>query len=67
VTRRREDAAKSVGQIRSFVTNPVIENPNLVDAQNLTNARRDLESVIQLSGHLQKEAARMHKKHKEKP
>jgi hypothetical protein len=54
-------------QIRSFVTNPVIENPNLVDAQNLTNARRDLESVIQLSGHLQKEAARMHKKHKEKP
>lgn len=54
-------------QIRSFVTNPVIENPNTVDAQNLSNARRDLESLIQISGHLNKEAARMHKKHKEKP
>jgi hypothetical protein len=47
-------------QIRSFVTNPVIENPNTVDAQQLTNARRDLESVIQLSGHLKKEAGKKH-------
>ena len=52
-------------QIRSFVTNPVIENPNTVDAKQLTNARRDLESVIQLSSHLQKEAAKKHKNHKE--
>jgi hypothetical protein len=51
-------------KIRSFVTNPVIENPNTVDAQQLTNARRDLESVIQLSGHLKKEAARREKNHK---
>lgn len=49
-------------EIRSFVTNPVIENPNTVDAKQLTNARRDLESVIQLSGHLKKEAAKMHNK-----
>ena len=48
-------------QIRSFVTNPVIEQPNTVDAQQLTNARRDLESVIQLSAHLKKEAARLEK------
>ncbi|HEY2964296.1 MAG TPA: hypothetical protein VGJ37_17870 [Pyrinomonadaceae bacterium] len=48
-------------QIRSFVTNPVIENPNTVDAKQLSNARRDLESVIQLSGHLKKEATRKHK------
>lgn len=54
-------------QIRSFVTNPVIENPSTVDAQNLSNARRDLESLIQISGHINKEATRMHKKHKEKP
>ena len=54
-------------QIRSFVTNPVIENPSTVDAQNLSNARRDLESVIQISGHINKEATKMHKKHKEKP
>ena len=50
-------------QIRSFVTNPVIENPNTVDAQNLTNARRDLESLIQTSGHIKKEADKLHKKH----
>jgi len=47
-------------QIRSFVTNPVIANPNTVDAQQLTNARRDLESLIQLSGHLKKEASKKH-------
>jgi len=47
-------------QIRSFVTNPVIANPNTVDAKQLSNARRDLESLIQLSGHLKKEASRKH-------
>jgi hypothetical protein len=47
-------------QIRSFVTNPVIANPNTVDAEQLTNARRDLESLIQLSGHLKKEAGKKH-------
>lgn len=48
-------------QIRSFVTNPVIENPNTVDAEQLTNARRDLEGLIQLSGHIKKEAGKKHK------
>lgn len=47
-------------QIRSFVTNPVIANPTTVDAQQLTNARRDLESLIQLSGHIKKEAGKKH-------
>ena len=47
-------------QIKSFVTNPVIANPNTVDAQQLTNARRDLESLILLSGHIKKEAGRKH-------
>ncbi|HEV2836337.1 MAG TPA: hypothetical protein VGW58_13510 [Pyrinomonadaceae bacterium] len=47
-------------QIRSFVTNPVIANPSTVDAQQLSNARRDLESLIQLSGHLKKEAGKKH-------
>ncbi|MCA1578764.1 MAG: hypothetical protein LC794_15530 [Acidobacteria bacterium] len=51
-------------QIRGFVTNPMIEKPNTVDAQQLTNARRDLESVIQLSGHLKKQATRLEKDHK---
>jgi hypothetical protein len=47
-------------QIKSFVTNPVIANPNTVDAQQLTNARRDLEGLIQLSGHIKKEAGKKH-------
>lgn len=41
-------------QIRSFVTNPSIENPGTVDAKHLTKARGDLESVIQLSGQINK-------------
>jgi hypothetical protein len=41
-------------QIRSFVTNPSIEKPGTVDAEQLTKARSDLESVIQLSGQISK-------------
>jgi hypothetical protein len=43
-------------QIRSFVTNPVIEQPNVVDMEKMAAAKRDLESVIQLSAHLKREA-----------
>ena len=48
-------------EIRSFVTNPTIENPNTVDAQQLTKARMDLESLIQLSGQIKKDADRLGK------
>jgi hypothetical protein len=43
-------------QIRSFVTNPTIENPNTVDAQQLLRARHDLDAVIHLSGQIKKDA-----------
>ena len=46
-------------EIRSFVTNPIIENPNTVDAKQLTKARHDLESLIQLSGHIKKDADKL--------
>jgi hypothetical protein len=46
-------------QIRSFVTNPVIEQPNMIDVEKLATAKRDLESVIQLSAHLKREADQM--------
>jgi hypothetical protein len=49
-------------QIRSFVTNPSIENPNTVDAQQLTKARHDLEYMVQLSGQIKKDADRLAKK-----
>ena len=42
--------------IRSFVTNPVIEQANLIDADKLALAKRDLESVIQLSAALKRDA-----------
>jgi hypothetical protein len=43
-------------QIRSFVTNPVIENPNTIDAKEALRARRDLDNLIQLSGEIKKDA-----------
>jgi len=42
--------------IRSFVTNPVIEQANLIDAEKLAAAKRDLETVIQLSAQLKRDA-----------
>ena len=48
-------------EIRSFVTNPIIENPNTIDAQQLTKARLDLESLIQLSGQIKKDADKLSK------
>jgi hypothetical protein len=48
-------------QIRSFVTNPSIENPNTVDVQQLTKARHDLEALIQLSGQIKKDVDKLKK------
>jgi hypothetical protein len=36
-------------QIESFVRNPIIEKPGTVDAQQLERARKDLESVVEIS------------------
>lgn len=52
----KDSLVKLCKQIRSFVTNPVIEQPNMIDAEKLETAKRDLENVIQLSGHLKREA-----------
>ena len=48
-------------QIRSFVTNPVIENPNMIDVNEAVRARRDLEGVIHLSGEIKKDADKLSK------
>jgi hypothetical protein len=58
----KDSLIKLCNEIRSFVTNPVIENPNTVDAVQLTRARRDLESLIQLSGLIKKDADKLSKK-----
>jgi hypothetical protein len=58
----KDSLIKLCKEIRSFVTNPIIENPNTVDANELTRARRDLESLIQLSGIIRKDADKLNKK-----
>jgi hypothetical protein len=58
----KDSLIKLCKEIRSFVTNPMIENPNTVDAEQLTRARRDLESLIQLSGLIKKDADKLSKK-----
>jgi hypothetical protein len=52
----KDGLVKLCKQIRSFVTNPVIEQANLIDAEQLASAKRDLESVIQLSAQLKRDA-----------
>lgn len=52
----KDGLVKLCKQIRSFVTNPVIEQANLIDLEKLATAKRDLESVIQLSAHLKRNA-----------
>ena len=42
--------------IESFVRNPIIENPGTVDAQQLEKARKDLQSVVELSEAIKKRA-----------
>jgi hypothetical protein len=41
-------------QIESFVRNPIIEKPGTVDAQQLGKARRDLQSIVELSEAIKK-------------
>jgi hypothetical protein len=55
----KDSLIKLCNQIRSFVTNPSIENPNTINAEQMTRARRDLESLIQLSGHIKKDADKL--------
>lgn len=48
-------------EIRSFVTNPVIENPGTVHPEHLSTARRDLADVIRLSAEISNYADRLHR------
>jgi hypothetical protein len=59
----KDGLIKLCRKIELFVKNPVIDIPGTVDAQHLENARRDLQSVIELSGALKKGAQRQKKLH----
>ena len=52
----KDGLVKLCKHIRSFVTNPVIEQANLIDAEKLATAKRDLDSVIKLSAQLKRDA-----------
>ena len=47
--------------IEKFVTNPVIEHPGTVNAEELNKARQDLQSVIDQSSNIKKTAERLAK------
>ena len=55
----KDSLIKLCNQIRSFVTNPSIENPNTINVEQMKKARRDLESLIQLSGRIKKDADKL--------
>jgi len=57
----KDSLIKLCKEIRAFVTNPMIENPNTVDAQQLVRAKRDLEGLILLSGLIKKDADKLSK------
>ena len=57
----KDSLIKLCKEIRAFVTNPTIENPNTVDAQQLARAKRDLAGFIQLSGLIKKDAEKLSK------
>ena len=60
-TEMKDALIKLCKQIRSFVTNPVIDNPNTINAEQALKARRDLDSVIQLSAQIRKDAEKLSK------
>jgi hypothetical protein len=56
VTEMKDELILLCRQIESFVKNPIIETPGTVDAQRFEEARRDLESVVELSSDIKKRA-----------
>ena len=55
----KDELVQLCHKIRNFVTNPSIENPSTVNAEQMTKARKDLEMVIQLSGQIKKDADKL--------
>lgn len=57
----KDELVKLCNHIRSFVTNPSIENPNTINVDEMAKAKRDLELLIQLSGRIKKDADKLNK------
>ncbi|HKB67559.1 MAG TPA: hypothetical protein VKC61_17005 [Pyrinomonadaceae bacterium] len=48
-------------QIKSFVTNPVIENPGTISSEQLNKARKDLQSIVEVSSSIKRTAEKLAK------
>ena len=48
-------------EIELFVTNPVIETPGTVNAEQVEKARHDLAAIVRLSGEIKKDADKLSK------
>lgn len=49
------------GSIMSFIQNPIFKNPGVVDVEQAGTASRDLETIIELSNLINKDAQRLSK------
>jgi hypothetical protein len=49
------------GSIMSFIKNPIFKNPGVVDVEQAAKASRDLETIIELSNLINKDAQRLSK------
>jgi hypothetical protein len=56
VTETKDELILLCKQIESFVRNPIIEKPGTVDAQQLGKARKDLQSIVELSDAIKRRA-----------
>jgi len=59
----KDDLIKLCRKIELFIKNPIIDTPGTIDSQHLDNARRDLQSVIELSSAIKKAAAKQKRLH----
>jgi hypothetical protein len=57
----RQELLMLCKQIKSFVTNPVIETPGTVSAEQLAKARSDLAGIVALSNDIRKHAGQLSK------
>ncbi len=54
VMKNKDELILLCKQIESFVRNPIIEKPGTVDAEQLGKARKDLQSIVELSDAIKK-------------
>jgi hypothetical protein len=53
--------------VMSFIENPIFQNPNVMDVKQAAKAGRDLETIIESSGLINKDAERLSNISKKKP